>query len=353
MKKGILITTTNSVEGAKIENYFDLISTNVVVGTNFFSDLGASFTDIFGGLSDTYQNKLQGIYKIALDRLRFQANNIGANAIIGLKIDFDEVSGKGKSMFMISAIGTAVKIKFDKQFTGNERESNTIVVSETLQDNVTKKMIINKVKQEILPSSEDWNYLVNRPISEIADFLLNEYIKNFAETMLPENQVLLRTNIGNYFKHLDIETSSKVLYERIGDMPGIVIKMLVEGRLFSAENIIKLFETNRISLAVRCLKIEKPVYSDQDLTEMQKIIFLFEDMKDLGGLKEVKGTFGKAKMKYICPQGHSNPEETIYCNFMDVNRCGKNRKGLTEKEVEIIEEFKIRTETLSEMLKIL
>jgi len=110
MNKRIIITTTNLVEGASIENYFELISTNVVVGTNFFSDLGASFTDFFGGLSNTYQNKLEKIYKIAIDNLRHQAIDLGANAIIGLSIDFDQVSGKGKSMFMISAIGTPVKM---------------------------------------------------------------------------------------------------------------------------------------------------------------------------------------------------------------------------------------------------
>ncbi len=108
MKYSILATTTNSVENAEIIKYIDLISPNVVVGTNLFSDLGASFTDLFGGYSDTYQNKLQGIYKIAIDKLKQKAVTIGANAIVGLKIDFDEISGKGKSMFMISAVGMAV-----------------------------------------------------------------------------------------------------------------------------------------------------------------------------------------------------------------------------------------------------
>ena len=107
----MIVTTTNSIENAEIEKYIDLISTNVVIGTNFFSDFGASLTDFFGGYSDSYQNKLQKIYSSAIDNLKQKAANMGANAILGLKIDFDEISGKGKSMFMISAIGTAVIIK--------------------------------------------------------------------------------------------------------------------------------------------------------------------------------------------------------------------------------------------------
>ncbi|WP_175494735.1 heavy metal-binding domain-containing protein [Salegentibacter flavus] len=61
----------------------DLVSVNVVVGTNFFSDFGASFTDLLGGLSGTYRNKLEKIYKVGLDKLKLKATNIGGNAILG------------------------------------------------------------------------------------------------------------------------------------------------------------------------------------------------------------------------------------------------------------------------------
>ncbi len=109
MSQKILVSTTNSIEGMEIEKYFDLISTNVVLGTNLFADIGASFSDFFGGTSDIYQNKLERIYKSALDKLRHKAQNLRANGVVGVKIDFDEVSGGGKSMFMISISGMAVK----------------------------------------------------------------------------------------------------------------------------------------------------------------------------------------------------------------------------------------------------
>lgn len=67
MHSDILTTTTNSIDSAIIEKYIGLISTNVVVGTNFFSDFGAAITDIFGDLSDAYQNKLQKIYNVGIE----------------------------------------------------------------------------------------------------------------------------------------------------------------------------------------------------------------------------------------------------------------------------------------------
>src|SRR5690606_29535228 len=121
-----ITTTTNSIEGATIEKYIDLISTNVVVVTNFFSDFGASLTDLFGGLSDSYQSKLQKIYNIGIEKLIIKAANLVANAILRIKVDFDEISSKGKSMFMISTIETAVKIREtdkNKQTVQNDKDS--------------------------------------------------------------------------------------------------------------------------------------------------------------------------------------------------------------------------------------
>lgn len=106
----MIITTTSNIEGARIEEYLQLVSVNVVIGTNFFSDWMASVTDIFGGTSSTYQRKLDSVYEEAVKRIEKKASKLGADAVIGLKMDFGEVSGKEKSMFMVSAVGTAVKL---------------------------------------------------------------------------------------------------------------------------------------------------------------------------------------------------------------------------------------------------
>lgn len=104
----MIITTTHSVEGQPIKKYLGVINANIVIGTNFFSDLAASITDFLGGFSDSYQNKLFNIYKTVMSEIEVKAKAIGADAIVGLRIDFDEISGKEKSMFMVSATGTAV-----------------------------------------------------------------------------------------------------------------------------------------------------------------------------------------------------------------------------------------------------
>jgi uncharacterized protein YbjQ (UPF0145 family) len=115
MENEIIVTTTNSLEGYKIIKYLSPIVSNIVIGSNILSDYIASWTDYFGGRSRTYQNKLAKMYNIAIDELKKEAQEKGANCILGIKIDFDEISGIGKQMFMLNAMGTAVIIKDEKE----------------------------------------------------------------------------------------------------------------------------------------------------------------------------------------------------------------------------------------------
>lgn len=105
----MIITSTNDIKGYKITQYLGMINVNIVIGTNFFSDFFASFSDVFGGYSSTYQSKLDKIYGDAISELTKKAIYKRADAIVGVHFDFDELSGKGKSMFMVTAYGTAVK----------------------------------------------------------------------------------------------------------------------------------------------------------------------------------------------------------------------------------------------------
>lgn len=106
----MIVTSTNNIENFIVKNYLGLINVNIVIGTNFISDFFASITDEFGGYSYSYQDKLDRIYQRALNELKLKASQNGANAILGVHFDFDEISGKSKTMFMVTATGTAVKV---------------------------------------------------------------------------------------------------------------------------------------------------------------------------------------------------------------------------------------------------
>lgn len=107
---GVIITTTSLIDGYKVAQYLGIVNANFVAGTDFMTDFFASVSDIFGGVSGSYKSEMDRLYERAKWAITEEAKRKGANAILGFRIDFDEISGKGKSMFMISVSGTAVKL---------------------------------------------------------------------------------------------------------------------------------------------------------------------------------------------------------------------------------------------------
>ena len=110
-KTRLKIVTTNEIQGYKVSQYLGLVNANIVIGANFIADWFASWTDVIGGYSGSYQDRLDEIYESALIELEEKANALNADAILGTIFDFNEISGKGKSMFMLTAYGSAVKLK--------------------------------------------------------------------------------------------------------------------------------------------------------------------------------------------------------------------------------------------------
>lgn len=103
----MIVTTTPILEGHAIREYMGIVTGEVIVGANLFRDLFASITDIVGGRSGSYENVLQRAREAALNEIKQEALTKGANAVIGIDIDY-EVLGKAGSMLMVSITGTAV-----------------------------------------------------------------------------------------------------------------------------------------------------------------------------------------------------------------------------------------------------
>jgi uncharacterized protein YbjQ (UPF0145 family) len=105
----MILTTTSHVDGRQVTRYHGIVTAEVIIGANIFRDLFAGIRDIVGGRSASYERPLKQARKTALDELMDEAKTLGANGVIGIDFDY-EVIGKGGSMLMVSASGTAVTI---------------------------------------------------------------------------------------------------------------------------------------------------------------------------------------------------------------------------------------------------
>ena len=106
----ILLTTAPYIEGYRIVETKDIIASECVIGMNVIKDIISSFRDVFGGRSKTVQKSLKEAKEYCMHELRLEAKNIGANAVIGVDLDYSEISSQGKSMLFLVMSGTAVNI---------------------------------------------------------------------------------------------------------------------------------------------------------------------------------------------------------------------------------------------------
>jgi uncharacterized protein YbjQ (UPF0145 family) len=104
----MILTTTATIEGKKIKEYHGLVSAETIIGANIFKDFLAGFRDIVGGRSASYEKVLKEAKTAALLELETEARALGANAVIGIDLDFETV---GNGMLMVCASGTAVSFE--------------------------------------------------------------------------------------------------------------------------------------------------------------------------------------------------------------------------------------------------
>ncbi|MDO4593970.1 MAG: YbjQ family protein [Tissierellia bacterium] len=104
----MIVTTTNKVEDREISEYIDIVFGEVIEGINVFKDIGAGIRNIVGGRSKSYESEIIKGRTEALEEMKERAMNLGADAVVGIKFDYEAVVD---GMLMISCSGTAVKLK--------------------------------------------------------------------------------------------------------------------------------------------------------------------------------------------------------------------------------------------------
>ena len=105
----MLITTTPTVQGAEIDNYFGIVTGEAILGANIFKDFFAGIRDIVGGRSAAYEEELRRARDTAIDEMAMEAEALGANAVVGVDLDYETIQvGRGGTMLMVSASCTAV-----------------------------------------------------------------------------------------------------------------------------------------------------------------------------------------------------------------------------------------------------
>ncbi len=340
MERAFLISTTNSIENGAIKKYIDTICSNVVIGTNIFSDISASFMDFFGGRSGSYKRKLGLIYNEAKNELQRKARRIGANAIIGFRVDFGEISGKEKSMFMVSATGTACIVDYNE--TDAQNVGNGIISQEDLDKETYKAEIIEGINKGE-PIKEDWEeFLLETPLVEIVENLIGRYIEYYNSSSSVNNFVV------NYLSIFPKKEIINIVYRKYPDNKKEVNSLIDKCRLFDPAQVLSICKQDLHS-GINLLSAKKDFYQKEDLAIMIQISDYLDNLPDTGKIEVLKGgLLGKEQKKYICEHGHKNSPDSEFCENYN---CNVNIKGLTPEECKSISEFKKKIEALKLLFK--
>jgi len=281
------------------------------------------------------------MYNEAIEKLKTDVYRLGANCIVGLKVDIDEISGGGKSMFMITAIGTPVVAALDqKPNAGLDAGSITHVVTrDSIETLKRKKSYLDFIRnsKEVVPNNV-WEFMVNNRVVEAYSDLLNRYSTMRREGNLPEEAIRsfekwLVAYIGNLpedkkidilYQTLQVETDSNVIkqfYELIKQLDLVDLKK-VKAWLMDPE-----FKLRKKGVGI--LPFHKSYYSAEDLADLIEIVNVLKTNFGEQGVRSLKKQLLSSKEKEVwsCECGKTGISIGENCPG-----CGQDIYGFTNFE---------------------
>lgn len=340
--RNILVSTTPELEGWEVKSYLDVVSSHVVAGTNIFSDIAASFSDVFGGRSKSYKRQLESIKEEALKELKEEASQLGANAIIGVKIDHDQISGQNKGMLMVTASGTAVTAEraASEEMSKNGGNQTGPVSARELQTELKRENLVRQVEKEGSHTldEENWKFAIENQVVELADPIVDGVAQIIGRRNTGRKDSKFEKRAKDYFLALPEEEAKKTLYRTVTHEDWGVMKwtrdILREGRLLDFNWINGLLDEDRFLSNKRALevlvRVDKTYYTEEDIQKFEAVKKRIEtEFEKRGEVLEVEesGMFSsEEKEVWQIEEGAHNPMNREYCEETGLNIYGFSRK---------------------------
>ncbi len=330
MKHGILLSTTSSLDGWRVDEYIGPVSAQFVIGTGLFTDYFASWTDLFGAHSRSYQEKLERINTEALDMIAESAHRLRANVVLGLRIDHDEISGSGKSMLMVTASGTAARATCMNQTKSQDETVHPDIIP-------AARYRAFRARQEIIVQARDgsldwfapevWRTLLDQRIHEVSsDFLA--YLDARVRAGRPEDEDTLTVKIEDYYGSLHHAMAVPLLYTALGYSPPLAKRALQVLRDLDGfePDIIRDILTGSESVLqrARCLSAttsDLPFYRLEDGGRIAALLDVIPGAFPDADVEEKKGLIHK-KRAWTCANGHAVSAKDDCCGLCTADRRG-------------------------------
>lgn len=333
--RNVVATTTATLEGYETRAYLGVVSAHVVAGTGLFSDVFASFSDIFGGRSRSYQKQLAAINDEVIELLKSKAAALGANCVLGLRLDHDEIAGGGKSMFMVTATGTAAVTERLSQTEVNLSRTSAVLSADELDVLSRRDLLVQSAQKGKLHLDDStWEFLIANQVAEVAPTIVAAVERSHREPYSFGADFTGRAEA--YFMSLRDDEIKLLLYpivrEGTNEMHTFALGILSKLNLLdlnAAEDMLASedFEVRKRSLPL--LRLHKGSYSPNDADHFDRLRENVEaSFGERGKVIEVDQLFSsKTKQKWECECGAVNPLEDQFCL-----KCQRDIYGFKQKE---------------------
>ena len=352
----VLVVNTSSIIGWEVESYVGPISVHMVAGTNIFSDLFAGFSDIFGGRSESYGRQLSRLYDDAMEQLRRRARAAGANAVLGLTIDFDEISGQGKSMFMLNAIGTAVRARRTEAAVTVAAQAGAPLPFDQMEVLIRRNRLLSDIRNDSLVSSDEvWEFATEHAVAEMADFALGAFLRLDALSDSPQTM----ERAVRFFNAIDPEMANDRLYlmlrhtssPRSAVLREAIVQIIVRLHLVDYRRISTALEYPEAVArkeALRLLKGHPGMYQARDLDEaVQLREAILRTFPPRWTPTTRRGLLGGEKPAFACPCGGVADEDATHCP-----KCHLDTYGFARWEFPRDEAVKLITDRIAVLQEI-
>jgi uncharacterized protein YbjQ (UPF0145 family) len=337
--QNVLVSTTPHLQGWEITQYHGAVSAHVVAGTNIFSDIAASWRDVFGGQSKSYKKQLEQINAKVVDELRQEASQRGANALVGLQIDHDQISGQNKEMFMVTASATAVRAESRSESSSTENEGTEEPITASEMGVEEKAVRLHKKHQNgtLKFNDKNWRFLIENQISDFAEIVQDTITDLLQRPGLSQDKKEHLNSSQDYFLSIPREKAKMCLYDMIShderSVMNWAISVLEDGNILDLDQIGTMLEGefyNEQKPALEVItRVDKPYYAPDDTERLKslktQIEHGFGKRAEILEVEESSMFSSDTKKVWQIKEGAHNPMHQDYCSEtgLDVYGFGK------------------------------
>lgn len=351
----VLVSTTPELEAWEITQYHGVVSAHVVAGTNIFSDIAASWRDVFGGQSKSYKKQLEQVNEKVVDELREEASQRGANALVGLQIDHDQISGQNKEMFMVTASATAVQAESHSESSseGGRGAEDPITAREVNVEVRAVQLFQKHQAGELELNQENWRFLIENQVTDFAGIVQATITELLGVAVASQRQKNHLNNGRDYFLSIPREKAKEHLYDMIThedlEVADWAVGVLADGNMLDLDRIETMLEGDFYDEQKPALKVlrsvDKAYYEPGDVEKLKELKSQIEHGFDKRAeVLEVEesGMFSSdTKKVWQIKEGARNPMHQEYCSETGLDVYGFGKTETRPSEVAKVLERKI------------